>query len=60
VSWRDKNLGQPRWLLEPRTPTGETWFLEFDLSVLPERGDGGRRHGSKIYWALGYNQVESL
>jgi len=39
---------------------GETWFLEFDPLYFPEGATGSVVVASKIFWALGYNQVESF
>jgi hypothetical protein len=39
---------------------GETWFLEFDPPYYPEGATGAVVVASKIFWALGYNQVESF
>src|SRR5262249_54828742 len=38
---------------------GETWFLEFDPSYFPEGATGAVQVATKLFWALGYNQVES-
>jgi hypothetical protein len=39
---------------------GETWFLSFDPPEYPEGESGAVAVASKIFWALGYNQVESF
>jgi hypothetical protein len=39
---------------------GETWFLEFDPPQFPEGATGAVAVATKIFWALGYNQVESF
>ena len=39
---------------------GETWFLEFDPPAFPEAATGAVQMATKIFWALGYNQVESF
>jgi hypothetical protein len=39
---------------------GETWFLEFDPAYFPEGATGAVAIATKIFWALGYNQVESF
>src|SRR6185436_8604611 len=39
---------------------GETWFLEFDPPYFPEGATGAVAVATKIFWALGYNQVESF
>jgi len=43
-----------------RDAKGETWFLEFDPTYFPEGATGSVIVASKIFWALGYNQVESF
>jgi hypothetical protein len=40
--------------------SGETWFLEFDPPHYPEGATAAVAIASKIFWALGYNQVESF
>jgi hypothetical protein len=37
---------------------GETWFLQFDPPYYPEGATGAVAVASRIFWALGYNQVE--
>jgi hypothetical protein len=39
---------------------GETWFLEFDPKYYPEGATAAVAIATKIFWALGYNQVESF
>jgi hypothetical protein len=39
---------------------GETWFLEFDPTYYPGGATGAVAIATKIFWALGYNQVESF
>jgi hypothetical protein len=39
---------------------GETWFLEFDPPYFPEGATGAVSVATKIFWAFGYNQVESF
>jgi hypothetical protein len=39
---------------------GETWFIEFDPVHFPEGATAAVAIASKIFWALGYNQVESF
>ena len=39
---------------------GETWFLEFDPPYYPEGATGAVAVATKLFWALGYNQVESF
>jgi hypothetical protein len=38
---------------------GDTWFLEFDPTYFAEGATGAVAIATKIFWALGYNQVES-
>jgi hypothetical protein len=72
---RGANVGAPpdpsRWVLTrektagahpgftARDGKGETWFLEFDPPYYPEGATGAVAIATKIFWALGYNQVES-
>jgi hypothetical protein len=39
---------------------GETWYLEFDPPKYPEGATAAVAIATKIFWALGYNQVESF
>jgi hypothetical protein len=39
---------------------GETWFLQFDPSTNPEGATAAVTVATKLFWALGYNQVESF
>src|SRR4051794_3809145 len=73
---RGPNLGTPpdpsRWILvrektagahpgfTARDASGETWFLEFDPPAYPEGATGAVAVATKIFWAFGYNQVESF
>jgi hypothetical protein len=43
-----------------RDAKGETWFLEFDPPYFPEGATGAVEVATKIFWAFGYNQVESF
>jgi hypothetical protein len=43
-----------------RDGKGETWFLEFDPPYFPEGATASVVVATKIFWALGYNQVESF
>jgi hypothetical protein len=72
---RGANRGAPpdpsRWILTrektsgshpgftARDAKGETWFLEFDPPYFPEGATGAVAVATKIFWALGYNQVET-
>ncbi len=42
-----------------RDAKGDTWVLEFDPPEFPEGATGAVAVATKIFWALGYNQVES-
>jgi hypothetical protein len=39
---------------------GETWFLEFDPPYFAEGATGAVEVATKLFWGLGYNQVESF
>jgi hypothetical protein len=41
-----------------RDARGETWFLAFDPPTRPEGATAAVVIATKIFWALGYNQVE--
>ena len=43
-----------------RDGKGETWFVQFDPPYFPEGATSAVEIASKIFWALGYNQVESF
>ena len=71
---RGANVGAPpdpsKWILTrektagvhpgftARDAKGETWFLEFDPPYYAEGATGAVAVASRIFWALGYNQVE--
>ena len=73
---RGPNAGQPpnpdRWVLirekssgyspgfTAKDGNGETWFVSFDSVGHPEGATGAVTVASKIFWALGYNQVETF
>lgn len=42
-----------------RDARGETWFISFDAPANPEGATGAIVVATKIFWALGYNQVEN-
>jgi hypothetical protein len=42
-----------------RDAKGETWFIEFDSPANPEGATAAVEVATKIFWALGYNQVET-
>src|SRR5262245_60238402 len=39
---------------------GETWFLQFDPPYFPEGATAAVSIATKIFWGLGYNQVETF
>ena len=43
-----------------RDARGETWFLEFDPPEYPEGATAAVAIATRIFWAFGYNQVESF
>jgi hypothetical protein len=43
-----------------RDAKGETWFIEFDPKPFPEGATAAVAIATKIFWAFGYNQVESF
>src|SRR4029079_12882043 len=43
-----------------RDAKGQTWFLEFDPPEYPAGATGAVVMATKIFWALGYNQVDSF
>jgi hypothetical protein len=73
---RGANVGAPpdpsKWVLIREKTTGahpgftatdaggETWFLEFDPPYFAQGATGAVAIATKIFWALGYNQVESF
>jgi hypothetical protein len=73
---RGPNVGAPpdpsRWVLireksagahpgfTAKDASGETWFLEFDPKPFPEGATAAVEIATKIFWAFGYNQVESF
>jgi hypothetical protein len=73
---RGPNVGPPpnteRWVLirekgagfspgfTAKDANGETWFLSFDFSDEPEGQSSAQAIATKIFWALGYNQIETF
>ncbi len=43
-----------------RDAKGETWFISFDSPENPEGLSGATVVATKMFWALGYNQVETF
>jgi len=59
VVWRQKTSGSHPGITA-RDANGETWFLEFDPPYYPNAATAAVVMATKIFWALGYNQVESF
>ena len=43
-----------------RDANGQVWFLSFDSPDYPEGASGAVVVATKLFWALGYNQVETF
>jgi hypothetical protein len=43
-----------------RDAKGDTWFLAFDYPERPEGSSSAVEIATKIFWALGYNQIETF
>ena len=43
-----------------RDPAGETWFVSFDADGHPEAATGALIAANKIFWTLGYWQVDQV
>jgi hypothetical protein len=43
-----------------RDANGRTWFLQFDIPEFPEGGTGAVEVATKLFWAFGYNQVQTF
>ena len=43
-----------------RDANGQTWFLQFDDLEAPGASSGAIEVANKLFWALGYNQVETF
>src|SRR5215510_12876482 len=59
VIWRQKTSGSHPGITA-KDGNGETWFLEFDPPYYPNAATAAAVMGTKFFWALGYNQVESF
>src|SRR5262245_6238662 len=73
---RGPNVGAPpdpsRWVISrqktsgshpgitAKDASGDTWFLEFDPPYYPNAATAAPVMATKVFWALGYNQVESF
>jgi hypothetical protein len=57
--WREKTSGSHPGITA-KDAKGEVWFLEFDPPYYPNAATAAPVINSKIFWALGYNQVESF
>ncbi|HEX5111097.1 MAG TPA: hypothetical protein VFV95_21745 [Vicinamibacterales bacterium] len=56
---REKSAGaQPGFTA--RDANGETWFVAFDEKARPQADSAAVVIATKIFWALGYNQVETF
>jgi hypothetical protein len=43
-----------------RDGNGQTWFLQFDAPEFPEASTASVEIATKLFWALGYNMVETF
>ena len=43
-----------------RDANGQTWFLQFDAPEFPEGSTADVEITTKLFWALGYNQVDTF
>ena len=43
-----------------RDANGVTWFLQFDAPEFPEASSAAVEIATKLFWGLGYNQVETF
>lgn len=43
-----------------RDANGQTWFLQFDAPEFPEGSSADVEINTKLFWALGYNQVNTF
>jgi hypothetical protein len=59
IIWREKTSGSHPGITA-KDANGATWFLEFDPPYYPNAATAAPVINSKIFWALGYNQVESF
>jgi hypothetical protein len=59
VIWRQKTGGSHPGITA-KDATGQIWFLEFDAPYYRNGQTAAPVMASKIFWALGYNQVESF
>jgi hypothetical protein len=59
VIWRQKSSGSHPGITA-RDANGQTWFLEFDPPYYPGAATAAAVMATKVFWALGYNQVESF
>jgi hypothetical protein len=57
--WRSKMAGSHPGITA-KDATGHIWFLEFDAPYYQNGQTAAPVMASKIFWALGYNQVESF
>jgi hypothetical protein len=59
VLLREKNAGTNPGFTA-RDANGRTWFVQFDIPEFPEGGTGAVEVATKLFWALGYNQVQTF
>ena len=59
VIFREKTSGGHAGITA-KDANGQTWFLEFDPPDNPEAATAAVVMATKIFWAFGYNQVESF
>jgi hypothetical protein len=58
VITREKTVGvNPGFTV--RDANGDTWFIEFGAPSNPEGDSAAEEIATKVFWALGYNQVET-
>jgi hypothetical protein len=43
-----------------RDANGNTWFLQFDVPEFPQASTGAIEVATKLFWAFGYNQVQTF
>jgi hypothetical protein len=56
---REKNAGTNPGFTA-RDANGRTWFVQFDIREFPEGGTGAVEIATKLFWGLGYNQVQTF
>src|SRR4051794_6340628 len=56
---RQKSAGAPPGVTA-MDARGDTWFIEFDPASTPEGATAALEIATKLFWAFGYNQVETF